>query len=95
MESDYPDTEHALACGVIKLNGDEPYCGQPIRSSRLIEKWHCIVLGIQKDGYPVIMPDAHMIIKKDDIIWVMILSRQLPEGVSYDFAAVKLCDNDF
>jgi len=90
MESDYPDTEHALACGVIKLNGDEPYCGQPIRSSRLIEKWHCIVLGIQKDGYPVIMPDAHMIIKKDDIIWVMGSNNNVGRLAALSFAGDDL-----
>jgi CPA2 family monovalent cation:H+ antiporter-2 len=71
METDYADTEHALACGVIKMSGDEPYSGQPIMSSKMLEKWHCVVLGIQKDGYPVVMPDPHMIIRKDDIIWVM------------------------
>ena len=44
-----------------------------------------------KAAYLVIIP-----IKQIGIIGEnMILSRQLPEGVSYDFAAVKLCDNDF
>lgn len=71
METDYLQTEHALACGVIKITGTESYSGKPIISSKLLEKWHCVVLGIQKDGYPIIMPDPHMIIRKGDIIWVM------------------------
>ena len=30
-----------------------------------------MILGIQKNGYPVVMPDPHLTIRKDDVIWVM------------------------
>lgn len=71
METDYGDTDHALACGVIRLTGDEPYSGKPIISSKILDRWHCVVLGLQKDGYPIMMPDPHLILRKGDVIWVM------------------------
>lgn len=30
-----------------------------------------MVLGIQRDGFPIIMPDINTLITKDDILWVM------------------------
>ena len=30
-----------------------------------------MVLGIQRGGYPVIMPDINTLITKDDILWIM------------------------
>lgn len=71
MASGYPDAEHALSCCAIKIHGDEPFAGQPIRNSNIMNKWHCMILGIQKDGYPLITPDANIMINKGDILWVM------------------------
>lgn len=71
MASDYPDAVHALSCCAIKIHGDEPFAGQPIRNSNMMNKWHCMILGIQKDGYPLITPDANIMINKGDILWVM------------------------
>ena len=30
-----------------------------------------MILGIQKDGYPIITPDPDLYLAKDDIVWVM------------------------
>ncbi len=71
MESDYPKVEHALAVCPIKVRGDEPFAGKPIKQGHLRESTKCMILGMQKDGYPIIMPDANMLISKGDILWVM------------------------
>ncbi|MBR4410679.1 MAG: TrkA C-terminal domain-containing protein, partial [Firmicutes bacterium] len=31
----------------------------------------CLILGLQKGGYPIIMPDPETLLAKDDILWVM------------------------
>ena len=71
MESDYPKVEHALAVCPIKVRGDEPFAGKPIKQGHLRQSTKCMILGMQKDGYPIIMPDANMLIAKGDILWVM------------------------
>ncbi|MGN0659052.1 MAG: cation:proton antiporter [Emergencia sp.] len=71
MESGYPDAENALAFCAVRLTGDESFAGRPLRSGNFKDKWHCIVLGLQQKGYPIIMPDASTLLEKDDIIWVM------------------------
>ncbi|MCQ2551444.1 MAG: cation:proton antiporter [Clostridia bacterium] len=71
MESGYEDVEHALAVCPIKLNGEEAFCGKSIKQGNIKSHWHCIIIGIQKDGYPMIMPDPNLSIRKGDIIWIM------------------------
>ena len=71
MDSGYPDPDNALAICAIHVTGTEAYVNKPLRSGIIRSKWHCVVLGLQKDGYPIIMPDINTVIHKDDLIWVM------------------------
>lgn len=71
MDSGYPDPDNALAICAIHVTGTEAYVNKPLRSGIIRSKWHCVVLGLQKDGYPIIMPDINTVIRKDDLIWVM------------------------
>jgi CPA2 family monovalent cation:H+ antiporter-2 len=71
MDSGYPDSDNALAICAIRVTGTEAYVNKPLKSGIIRSKWHCVVLGLQKDGYPIIMPDINTVIHKDDLIWVM------------------------
>lgn len=71
MESCYPDVDHALAFCAVKVTGDEPFAGKTLKNGKIREKWHCMVLGIQQDGYSSIMPDVNLLITKEDILWIM------------------------
>ena len=71
MNTGYEDTHSALACAPIKVKGYEKYVGKPIKRSGILDKYQCMVLGIQSDGYTTTMPDANRLIKKGDILWVM------------------------
>ena len=71
MEIDYPQPEYALSVAAIKIYGDEDFAGKSIRQSGIRDKWDCLILGLQRDGYPMIMPDPDMLLTKDDILWVM------------------------
>ncbi len=71
MESDYPVVENALAICAVKLTGEESFAGKSLKNGKFKDKWHCIVLGLQQKGYPIVMPDANTLIEAGDIIWVM------------------------
>lgn len=83
MASDYQHTQHALGCAAIEINGSEPYCGQSIVNSRILSKARCMVLGIQKDGYPVIMPSAHMRIEEGDVLWIIGANNNVARLAAY------------
>ena len=71
MEKDYKYNERALAVCAIKVNGNESFAGKPIKACNIRRDWDCMILGLQRGGLPVIMPNASMVISKDDIMWVI------------------------
>lgn len=71
MESGYPDIEKAIAVAPIKVTGKEPFANKPIISGNFRKRWNCVIIGVQRGGLPVIMPNSNMVISKDDIIWVV------------------------
>ena len=71
MDNDYPDTDNALACIAIKIRGTEKYSGKTIKQCKIRSKAHCMILGIQRDGYAHKMPGANMRLLPGDILWIM------------------------
>ena len=71
MDSGYPDPENALAICAVHVHGTESYANRPLKSGKIRNKYRCVVLGMQQDGYPITLPDINTIIMKDDILWVM------------------------
>ena len=71
MSKDYPDPDNALSVAAIKIYGNEDFSGKSIRQCGLRDKWDVMILGLQKDGYPIITPDPDLYLTKDDILWVM------------------------
>ncbi|MBQ7702968.1 MAG: cation:proton antiporter [Firmicutes bacterium] len=82
METGYPDTANALAVCPIRLRGDEPFCGKPIRQGNIRERYKVAILGLQTGGLPILMPDPNMLLKKDDILWVMGSNRNVGTLIS-------------
>ena len=71
METDYPYTDRALAICAVKVTGKESFAGKPIKLGNIRDDWKCMILGVQRDGLPIVMPNASMVIAKDDLMWVM------------------------
>lgn len=71
MDSGYPDPENALAICAVQVNGTESFANKPLKSGIIRNKYHCVVLGMQQEGYPIVMPDINTVVIKDDLIWVM------------------------
>ena len=71
LDKAYPDKDHALACVAIKVRGTEPYVGGPIKKSGINARAHCMILGLERDGYATMMPDANLLIAEGDILWVI------------------------
>ena len=63
--------ENALVCAAIPVRGTEPYVEKPIKKSGINARIHCMILGLERDGYATAMPDANMLINKGDILWII------------------------
>lgn len=71
MGTDYPDINNALSFCAVKLSGNEPFSGKTLKNSRIKDKWHCVALGMQQQGYPIIMPNPNVVLGSGDILWIM------------------------
>ena len=70
LDEDYTGG-NALACAAIQVRGNEPFVGKTLRRSRITARNHCMVLGLEREGYAYAMPDSNMLINKGDILWII------------------------
>ena len=87
LESGYRDgeTENALECLAIKVNGTEVYSGKQIKKSGISQHGRCMILGLERDGYATRMPDSNMMIEKGDILWIVGVDSNLRNVVAHSF----------
>lgn len=50
---------------------NENFIGKTIRESQLREKTNGLVVGIERDGQRMMNPESHVILEKNDIIWIV------------------------
>ncbi|HLA56293.1 MAG TPA: cation:proton antiporter [Flavobacterium sp.] len=50
---------------------NEDFIGKSIRQSQLREKTSGLVVGIERKGKRILNPDSHLILEKDDILWIV------------------------
>ena len=60
-----------LNCTEIRVTGNEPYCGKPIKATGIQENHHCMIIGIERNGETMMMPEANTVVQKGDILWVV------------------------
>ena len=74
LDEGYEGTDsenYELSCAAIRVRGTEGFAGKPIKKSGINQRVQCMILGIERDRYATRMPDANMLIEKDDILWII------------------------
>ncbi|MBK9224392.1 MAG: cation:proton antiporter [Flavobacterium sp.] len=71
-EIEVPSTsaEAEIVLRQIELK-NESYIGKTIRESKLREKTHGLVVGIEKRGNRILNPESDIVLEKDDILWIV------------------------
>ena len=71
-EIEIPSTsaEAEIVLRQIELK-NESYIGKTIRESKLREKTHGLVVGIEKRGNRILNPESDIVLEKDDILWIV------------------------
>lgn len=67
----------------VVLQSESPYLGQSIRDCGLREKIHGLIVGIERGGARLLNPDSTLILKPDDLLWVvgdLSLIKELAKG---------------
>ncbi|MBD3581540.1 cation:proton antiporter domain-containing protein [Flavobacterium selenitireducens] len=71
-EIDAPDegSQPEIVLQQLELHNQD-YIGKSIRQSQLREKTKGLVVGIERKGNRILNPDSHLILEKDDILWIV------------------------
>lgn len=66
------ERQSPLICAELEIGDNEMYSGKAIKDTGIQKTAHCMVVGIQREqGETLTMPEADVIIMKNDILWVM------------------------
>ena len=55
----------------IKVRPDHPFCGKPLRESRLREDYGCQVVGLEQTAGSFIIPEADYVLLSGDVLWLV------------------------
>ncbi|MDR2005768.1 MAG: cation:proton antiporter [Acidaminococcales bacterium] len=58
--------------------------GKSIKDSNIRDKWHCLVLGLERGFYSTINPHVSLIFEKGDVLWVLGKSDMVAELAKTD-----------
>lgn len=71
------ERQSPLVCEEIRLKGDEPYCGSKLKNTGIFSEERCVVVGIKNEGETIMMPEADYEVKKDDVLWVLGMEKNV------------------
>jgi CPA2 family monovalent cation:H+ antiporter-2 len=65
-----PGTLPEIVLQQLELNRQD-FIGQSIRQSQIREKTKGLVVGIERKGNRILNPDSHLILEKEDLLWIV------------------------
>ncbi len=66
------ERQSPLICIEVKVSGNEPYCDKELKYTGIQSEYHCMIVGIKRaEGDTLMMPEADVMICKNDTLWVM------------------------
>ncbi len=71
IQQEIEDEKSPLLCYAVIVNDKASLLGKSIKDSNIRDKWHCLVLGLERGVYTTINPHISLIFQKDDIIWII------------------------
>ena len=59
-----------LPCA-ITIDKHSPLLGKSIKSTDIRNKWHCLVIGLERGSYTIVNPNISLVFEKDDLLWIL------------------------
>lgn len=60
-----------LICYAVSVESGSKLVGQSIKDSGIKDEWGGLLLGLERNLFPILYPDLNMKIEADDLIWVL------------------------
>ena len=63
--------EDQLLCYAVVLEKGMPLIGQKIKDTAIKSEWGGLLIGLERELYPLFNPDANLSLEKNDLIWIL------------------------
>ena len=63
--------EHAFLPCAITIDKHSPLLGKSIKSTDIRNKWHCLVIALERGSYTIVNPNISLVFEKDDLLWIL------------------------
>lgn len=71
MDQDENHEERHIHCFAVDVVKNSFFADKSIKNSGIRKKWNCLVIGIQRDVYPIVYPDIRTILTPGDKVWLI------------------------
>lgn len=65
------DIPHTISVFSFIVNENFPYVGKSLGQSEFGKKYNCLIVAIERDNSPLIIPDKHTVLCLNDLVWVV------------------------
>lgn len=55
----------------ISIDKHSPLLGKSIKSTDIRNKWHCLIIGLERGSYTIVNPNISLVFEKGDLLWVL------------------------
>ena len=66
------------------VDANSPLLNMSIKESGIRNQYHCLVVGVEKEGGNLLSPEANMVLEKGDVVWVVGEQEDVYQLVSRD-----------
>lgn len=60
-----------LLCYAVSVEKDSGLAGVTIKDSKIKSEWGGLLLGLERELYPILTPDINMYLQENDLIWIL------------------------
>lgn len=70
MLNQKPDSEQFLSLA-ITIDKHSPILGKSLKAANLRDRWHCLVIGLERGAYIITNPNVSLVFEEGDLLWVL------------------------
>ena len=86
--------KNQLLTYTVAVTKEMDFVNRSIKVSGINDKWKCLLIGIERNHYPIIKPNLDMLILADDFIWIIGDQRMIRRLAHDDLLELDAEDDD-
>lgn len=70
LQTDAAATDQFVSLA-ISIDKHSPVLGKSLKAANLRDRWHCLVIGLERGAYVITNPNVSLVFEEGDLLWVL------------------------